>query len=168
MCRTPQLRKLFHCNINLPKVASKCPMISLMTTSSPASFKSSTWIVRIATNFPPLRKMSSSSSVRVGTSLHLFLVICASFKWKHRGASTDPVDGFRLCSTSVAGSSCVAINLFKNSNTRRWKVEVDIPKWFSGKLGQFLISYTLEKRFGNIGCHYIPASIGSFADNHPL
>jgi hypothetical protein len=39
--------------------------------------------------------------------VHFPRVICASLRWRHRGASTDPVDGLRLCSTSVAGSKLV-------------------------------------------------------------
>lgn len=62
-------------------------------------------MARIATSLPPLWRMSSSSSVRVGTRLHFPRVICANLRWKHRGASTEPVDGLRLCSTSVAGSN---------------------------------------------------------------
>jgi hypothetical protein len=78
VCRTPQLTKLLQSRISFPKVASKWTMISLMILSSPANFRSSTWMAKIATNLPSLCKTSSSSSVRVGTSLHFPEVIWAN------------------------------------------------------------------------------------------
>ena len=124
-CRTPQLVKLFQSRMSLPNVPSRCCTMDFMTWSSPVHFRSSTCIAIIATNLLFWCSMSNSSSVRVGTSLHLLRVIWANLRWKHLGASTEPVAGLRLCNTSFEGSKVVypgytSLKLLENGNTWWW------------------------------------------------